>query len=114
MYPLTPSELGDDFDLDTAYQWGTIPLVWASDGQGEVLQSYVQLCLKEEIIPPSGLTEADPVISLSPLSAALMRVRKIYTLRVVARPQHWGDSGLLRESRSADGREGICAGRRPA
>lgn len=43
MYPLTPSELGDDFDLDTALQWRTIPLVWVSDERDEVLESYVQL-----------------------------------------------------------------------
>ncbi len=49
MFPLTPSELGDDFDLDAALQWGTIPLVWASDERGEVLKSYVQLYLREEI-----------------------------------------------------------------
>ena len=49
MFPLTPSELGDDFDLEAALRWGTIPLVWVSDQRGEVLQSYVQLYLKEEI-----------------------------------------------------------------
>ena len=41
MYPLTPAELGDDFDLDAALQWGTIPLVWVSDERREVLESYV-------------------------------------------------------------------------
>ena len=49
MFPLTPSELGDDFNLEAALRWGTIPLVWVSDERGEVLQSYVQLYLKEEI-----------------------------------------------------------------
>jgi len=49
MFPLTPSELGDDFDLGAALRWGTIPLVRASDAPREVLDSYVQLYLKEEI-----------------------------------------------------------------
>ena len=49
MHPLTPVELGDEFDLDTALQWGTIPLVWVSDERREVLRSYVQLYLREEI-----------------------------------------------------------------
>ena len=49
MYPLTPAEIGDDFDLDAALQWGTIPLVWVSEERREVLESYVQLYLREEI-----------------------------------------------------------------
>ena len=49
MHPLTPAELGDDFDLDSALEWGTIPLVWVSDERREVLGSYVQLYLREEI-----------------------------------------------------------------
>ena len=49
MHPLTPAELGGDFDLDSALEWGTIPLVWVSDERREVLESYVQLYLREEI-----------------------------------------------------------------
>ena len=29
MHPLTRAELGDDFDLDSAVDTGTIPLVWS-------------------------------------------------------------------------------------
>ena len=32
MHPLTPAELGDDFNLDDALRYGTIPLVWTSPG----------------------------------------------------------------------------------
>ena len=49
MFPLIPAELGDDFDLDAALECGTIPLVWVSDERREVLESYVQLYLREEI-----------------------------------------------------------------
>ena len=49
MFPLTPAELGDDFDMDAALRWGTIPLVWVSDERDDVLQTYVQLYLREEI-----------------------------------------------------------------
>ena len=49
MHPLTPAELGDDFNLEDALRWGTIPLVWVSDERHEVLESYVQLYLREEI-----------------------------------------------------------------
>ncbi|MDE0308610.1 MAG: ATP-binding protein [Acidiferrobacterales bacterium] len=49
MHPLTPSELGDDFDLEVALDTGTIPLVWVSEEQRKVLESYVRLYLQEEI-----------------------------------------------------------------
>ena len=49
MHPLTPAELGDDFDLDTALDTGTIPLVWVADEGRQVLESYVRLYLREEI-----------------------------------------------------------------
>ena len=49
MHPLTPVELGDDFDLDTALNTGTIPLVWIADERHSVLESYVRLYLREEI-----------------------------------------------------------------
>ena len=49
MHPLTPAELGDDFDLDAALCSGTIPLVWVAEERRAVLESYVQLYLREEI-----------------------------------------------------------------
>ncbi len=49
MHPLTPSELGPDFDLETALRWGTIPLVWTAEDRRATLESYVQLYLREEI-----------------------------------------------------------------
>ena len=49
MHPLTPTELGGDFDLEAALDNGTIPLVWVSDDRRAVLESYVRLYLREEI-----------------------------------------------------------------
>lgn len=49
MFPLTPEELGEDFDLDRALQFGSLPLVLAADSQLETLRAYVQLYLREEI-----------------------------------------------------------------
>ena len=49
MHPLTPAELGEDFDLDAALDTGTIPLVWVADERRPVLESYVRLYLREEI-----------------------------------------------------------------
>lgn len=49
MFPLTPEELGEDFDLDRTLETGTLPLVLGSDSPKETLRSYVQLYLREEI-----------------------------------------------------------------
>lgn len=49
MYPLTPEELGDQFDLARCLELGSIPLVLAAADPIETLRSYVQLYLREEI-----------------------------------------------------------------
>jgi uncharacterized protein len=49
MFPLTPEELGEDFDLDRTLEIGALPLVLGSDAPRDTLRSYVQLYLREEI-----------------------------------------------------------------
>ncbi|MCY4430966.1 MAG: DUF4143 domain-containing protein [Rhodospirillales bacterium] len=49
MHPLTPAELGNDFELEAALDTGTIPLVWVADERRQVLESYVRLYLREEV-----------------------------------------------------------------
>ena len=49
LHPLTPTELGGDFDLERVLRYGTIPLVWIDDDPGERLRAYVDLYLREEI-----------------------------------------------------------------
>lgn len=49
MFPLTPEELGEDFDLDRVLEVGALPLVLASDSPPETLRAYVQLYLREEV-----------------------------------------------------------------
>lgn len=49
MYPLTPMEMGTDFRLKGALQFGTLPLVVNADDPKDTLTSYVQMYLKEEI-----------------------------------------------------------------
>jgi predicted AAA+ superfamily ATPase len=49
MFPLTPEELGRDFDLERALSIGTLPLVWTHPSPEEALGAYTQLYLKEEI-----------------------------------------------------------------
>jgi predicted AAA+ superfamily ATPase len=49
MYPLSPEELGREFDLERALSLGTLPVVWTSETPEATLAAYVQLYLKEEI-----------------------------------------------------------------
>ena len=49
MFPLTPEELGGDFDLDRTLEIGALPLVLDADSPHETLRAYVQLYLREEI-----------------------------------------------------------------
>ncbi|MGH7556410.1 MAG: ATP-binding protein [Gemmatimonadota bacterium] len=49
MFPLTPEELGDDFNLERTLEIGGLPLVLDSDAPAETLQAYVRLYLREEI-----------------------------------------------------------------
>jgi len=43
LYPLTPAELGGDFDLERVLRYGSIPLVWTADDPNECLRAYVRL-----------------------------------------------------------------------
>ena len=49
MFPLTASELGDDFELERVLRYGSLPLVWTSAAPREVLEAWVLLYLQEEI-----------------------------------------------------------------
>jgi uncharacterized protein len=49
MYPFLPEELGEDFDLEEALRYGTLPIVWTAASRDEALEAYVQTYLKEEI-----------------------------------------------------------------
>ena len=89
MYPLTPAELGGDFDLDEALRFGTIPLVWAADDRREVLESYTQLYLREEIRAEAAVRNLPGFIRFLPV-AALMHAQ---TLNVVGLAR---DAGVAR------------------
>ncbi len=49
MYPFVPQELGAAFDLESTLQFGSIPLVVASEDRGATLAAYFQLYIREEI-----------------------------------------------------------------
>ena len=49
MFPLSPAELGAEFDLERVLRHGSLPLVWTSEEPAAVLEAYAQLYLREEI-----------------------------------------------------------------
>ena len=71
MHPLTPAELGDDFDLDDALRYGTIPLVWTATDRREVLQSYTQLYLREEIRAEAVVRNLSGFVRFLPVAAVM-------------------------------------------
>ncbi|MXW48387.1 MAG: ATP-binding protein [Gammaproteobacteria bacterium] len=84
MHPLTPNELGDDFNLDVALDTGTIPLVWVADEQRQVLESYVRLYLREEV-------RAEGLVRNLPGFARFLPIAALYHGQVV------NVSGIARE-----------------
>ena len=49
LHPLTPPELGADFDLERVLRHGAIPIIWMAEDPIERLRAYVRLYLSEEI-----------------------------------------------------------------
>lgn len=49
MHPFLPEELADAFDLNSALETGLLPIVWSASNRRDVLDTYVQHYLKEEI-----------------------------------------------------------------
>lgn len=76
MHPLTPAELGDDFSLDEALRYGTIPLVWTASDRREVLESYTQLYLREEIRAEAVVRNLGSFVRFLPV-AALMHAQTV-------------------------------------
>ena len=49
MFPLTASELGSDFELDTVLRYGSVPLIWTSPSRTDALEAWALFYLQEEI-----------------------------------------------------------------
>jgi len=76
MHPLTAAELGDDFSLDEALRFGTVPLVWTAPDRRAVLESYAQLYLREEIRAEAAVRNLGSFVRFLP-TAALMHAQTV-------------------------------------
>ena len=91
MYPLTATELGEDFSLDDALRYGTIPLVWAANDRREVLRSYTHLYLREEIRAEAAVRNLSGFVRFLPL-AALMHAQTVNSASLAR------DAGIARST----------------
>lgn len=89
MFPLTPEELGDEFELDRTLALGALPLVLASETPEETLAAYVQLYLKEEI-------KGEALVRNLPGFARFLPIAALYHGQVVNVASTARDSGVAR------------------
>lgn len=69
MLPLTPAELGADFRLDRALEWGTLPLIWTAQDPRAALAAYAQLYLREEIRAEALVRNLPGFVRFLPIAA---------------------------------------------
>lgn len=89
MHPLTPAEMGDDFNLDEALRYGTIGLVWNALDRREVLASYNQVYLREEIRAEALVRNLSGFVRFLPV-AAVMHAQTLNAARIAR------DAGIAR------------------
>ncbi|MCY4489741.1 MAG: ATP-binding protein [Deltaproteobacteria bacterium] len=102
MYPLVPMELGADFNLEDVLAYGSIPLVWTAEGRREVLESYTQLYLREEIRAEAVVRNLPGFVRFLPIAALLhgqvLNVAGIARDAGVARPTVAGYLDVLEDT----------------
>lgn len=88
MFPLTPQELGPDFDLPSVLRFGSLPLVWRAADRRATLGAYVHTYLQEEI-------RAEAVVRNLPGFARFLPVAALFHGQVI------NVAGLARDAGTA-------------
>ena len=72
LFPLTFTEIGDQFDLDKALKIGSLPVLWGSreEDSNEFLRSYTETYLKEEIAAEGLVRNIGPFAQFLDIAAA--------------------------------------------
>ncbi|MCY4321022.1 MAG: ATP-binding protein, partial [Bdellovibrionaceae bacterium] len=76
LHPFTPEELGEDFNLNEALQYGLLPIVWSSTDRSNRLKAYTETYLTEEI-------KAEALIRNIPAFARFLEVAALYHGQIV-------------------------------
>lgn len=74
LYPISSTEMGNKFSLNSALQWGTLPKILGLSSNSEkarFLRSYVQVYLKEEILVEQLVRNLDPFRLFLPIAAQM-------------------------------------------
>lgn len=74
LYPLTSTELGDEFDLQQALTWGLMPKIQdlpEVNDRFDFLESYCLTYLKEEILSEQLVRSLDPFRNFLPIAAQM-------------------------------------------
>lgn len=89
MHPFVPEELGGRFELDSALQYGLMPVVFDSEAKAETLSAYFQFYLKEEI-------QAEALVKNLPGFARFLPVAAIFHGQTVNVSTIARDAGVAR------------------
>ena len=84
-----PEELGAEFDLDEALQFGLIPLVHSSPDKGDKLKDYVEVYLKEEI-------KAESLVRNLPSFSRFLEIAGLYHGQVINMSAISREAGISR------------------
>ena len=102
MHPFVPEELGADFDLNKALQFGLLPIVWDSAAKDDTLTAYARLYLKEEIQAEALVRNLPGFARFLPLAALFhgqtVNVTNIAREAAVARTTVAGYLDILEET----------------
>ncbi|RMD87854.1 MAG: ATP-binding protein, partial [Candidatus Dadabacteria bacterium] len=91
MHPFLPYELGEDFSINTALRYGTIPIIWASHDREATLEAYAQMYLKEEI-------QAEALVRNLPSFARFLPIAALMHGQVLSIASLARDSGVHRNT----------------
>lgn len=97
MHPLTHRELGIDFDLQTALEWGTLPTLFGFPdalSRSRYLKAYVHTYLQQEILLEQIVRQVDGFRNF--LDVAAQANGKILNYANIARECHMDDKTVAR------------------
>jgi predicted AAA+ superfamily ATPase len=97
LYPLTAAELGADFDLSAALNWGTLPYIATEPDLAtrvELLDSYYATYLREEIKEEQIVRQLDPFTRF--LEVAAQTSGQIVNYAAIARECSIGEKAVAR------------------
>lgn len=103
MEPFSFQEVGPDYDVDFAIQWGLLPVVWAHPGYAaDILAAYLDTYLREEIRVEGTVRKYPPFIRFlgvaGQMNGQMLNAQNIAREAAVPRSSVDGYFGLLQDT----------------